>query len=222
MKKRTMCFVMVLLFTAVTLSIGNKEWQIEVKAAEANMTLQEPMGEESSEIVEQNYLEGTTEETIIEVENEQDQTNIEIVPEEVPGANAQDAIEENPQERVEENTPLTDEELELMYKVVSAESRGESLEAQYSVACVILNRMESDMFPNSLEEVIMQKGQFSCVSNGAIYVVPITDSVEQACAMALQKNDVEHDVLWFRSSHYHRGVPKAFQIGKLYFSQHSA
>ena len=227
MKKRTTGTVMVLLLTAVPLSMGNREWQFEVKAAEANMTVQEPASEESSEVVEQNYLDGTTVESNIEgtdIEGNNEQSNEQRNIEEIQ--NQSDASGENQLTETEEEQDtgiqLTVEELELMRKVVSAESRGESIEAQYSVACVILNRMASEMFPDSLEEVIMQKGQFSCVDNGAIYVVPITDSVEQACQMALQNNDVEDDVLWFRSNRYHRGVPKAFQIGKLYFSQHSA
>lgn len=115
-------------------------------------------------------------------------------------------------------TSLTAEELLLMQKVVSAESRGESPEAQYTVACVILNRMESPMFPDTLEEVVRQSGQFTCVGNGIINHVPITESVEQSVAKALDNNTLDIDVLWFRSAHYHSFHNPAFQIGKMYFS----
>lgn len=115
-------------------------------------------------------------------------------------------------------TTLTAEEILLMEKVVSAESRGESPEAQYTVACVILNRMESPIFPDSLEGVIRQSGQFTCVGNGIINNVPITESVEQAVAKALDNNTVDENVLWFRSEHYHTFHNRAFQIGDLYFS----
>ena len=115
-------------------------------------------------------------------------------------------------------TTLTEEELLLMQKVVSAESRGESPEAQYTVACVILNRMESSIFPDSLEEVVRQSGQFTCVGNGVINNVPITESVEQAVAKALDNNTVDENVLWFRSEHYHSFHNQAFRIGELYFS----
>ena len=60
-------------------------------------------------------------------------------------------------------TSLTEEEIQLLQKVVSAESRGESSETQYTVACVVLNRIESDIFPDTLAEVIVQSGQFACV-----------------------------------------------------------
>lgn len=122
-------------------------------------------------------------------------------------------------ESTKRQTTLTDEELQLLLRVVSAESRGESLEAQYTVACVIFNRMESEIFPNTLTEVIMQSGQFTCVSNGAIYSAPITESVAQAVIMAMDNNTLDPTILWFRSNRYHSFKTKAFQIGKLYFSQ---
>lgn len=115
-------------------------------------------------------------------------------------------------------TKLTDEEILLMQKVVSAESRGESLEAQYTVACVILNRMESTIFPDTLEGVVRQSAQFTCVGNGIINKVPITESVKHAVEKALDNNTVDENVLWFRSSHYHTFHNQAFQIGDLYFS----
>lgn len=114
---------------------------------------------------------------------------------------------------------LTDEELQLLLRVVSAEARGESQEAQYTVACVIFNRMESTMFPNTLTEVVMQNGQFSCVANGAIYNVPITESVAQAVVMAMDDNTLDPSIMWFRSSYYHSFRTQSFQIGKLFFSQ---
>ena len=121
-------------------------------------------------------------------------------------------------ESAKRKTTLTDEEILLMQKVVSAESRGESPEAQYTVACVILNRMESPIFPDTLEGVVRQTAQFTCVGNGIINNVPITESVKLAVAKALDNNTVDEDVLWFRSSHYHTFHNQAFKIGDLYFS----
>lgn len=121
-------------------------------------------------------------------------------------------------EKDKRKTAVTPEELLLLQKVVSAESRGESQEAQYTVACVILNRIESPMFPDTLEGVVRQNAQFTCVGNGIINNVPITESVEQAVAMALDNNTVDENVLWFRSSRYHNFFQPVFQIGKMYFS----
>ena len=116
-------------------------------------------------------------------------------------------------------TSLTEEEIQLLQKVVSAESRGESSETQYTVACVVLNRIESDIFPDTLAEVIVQSGQFACVENGAVYSAPITESVAEAVNKALDNNTVDENVLWFRSGHYHGFHNRAFQLDRMYFSQ---
>lgn len=133
----------------------------------------------------------------------------------------QDSITPLVQSVVEANkrkTELTPEEIQLLLRVVSAEARGESLEAQYTVACVVLNRIESEMFPNTLEDVIVQSGQFSCVSNGAVYSAPITDSVVQAVASAMDNNTLDSSILWFRSQRYHSFTSDAFRIGEMFFS----
>lgn len=126
---------------------------------------------------------------------------------------------QNTVESAKRKTTLTSDELLLLQKVVSAEARGESAEAQYTVACVVLNRLESDLFPDTLEEVVTQSGQFTCVESGAINNVPITDSVVSAVDLALDNNTVDADVLWFRSGCYHSFHNQAFSLGAMYFSE---
>lgn len=115
-------------------------------------------------------------------------------------------------------TSLTQDEILLLERIVSAESRGECHEAQYAVACVVLNRMASPSFPETLEGVVKQSGQFSCVPTGAYLRCPITDSVREAVAEAVDNNTLDSNILWFRSGYYHGYRPRAFQIGALFFS----
>ena len=56
----------------------------------------------------------------------------------------------------------------LLAKLVYAEARGESYKGQVAVAAVVLNRVASSSFPNTVSGVIYQSGAFSCVSNGSI------------------------------------------------------
>ena len=58
---------------------------------------------------------------------------------------------------------LTDEEIELLAKIVWVEARGESVTGQQAVVEVIFNRIISDEFPNTLYDVLSQKNpvQFS-------------------------------------------------------------
>lgn len=65
---------------------------------------------------------------------------------------------------------LTAKDINLMSKIVYAESRGEPYEGKIAVASVILNRVLNPSFPNSIEEVIFQQNAFSCVVNGKIDV----------------------------------------------------
>ena len=63
---------------------------------------------------------------------------------------------------------ISKNDLDLLAMVISGESRGESYEGQVAVGAVILNRVEHPAFPDTIREVIFQKGAFSAVSDGQI------------------------------------------------------
>ena len=62
-----------------------------------------------------------------------------------------------------EGLTLTLEEEDLLAKVIWAEARGESAEGQQAVAEVVLNRLVSEDFPNTLNDIIYDEGQFRSV-----------------------------------------------------------
>lgn len=68
----------------------------------------------------------------------------------------------------------------LLAKLVYAEARGESYKGQVAVAAVVLNRVSSSSFPNTISGVIYQTGAFSCVSNGSINNTPNETAVRAA------------------------------------------
>ncbi|MEH7177616.1 cell wall hydrolase [Neobacillus vireti] len=72
--------------------------------------------------------------------------------------------------RIEEtvNLSLSDSEIDLLARLVRAEAQTETLEGKIAVACVVLNRVESPQFPDSIKEVIYAPGQFQPVQNGEI------------------------------------------------------
>lgn len=61
---------------------------------------------------------------------------------------------------------LSEKEIYLMAKMIYAEARGESYTGQVAVGAVIMNRIESDQFPNTLTEVLYQAGQFTAITDG--------------------------------------------------------
>ena len=68
----------------------------------------------------------------------------------------------------------------LLSRLVYAEARGESYKGQVAVAAVVLNRVSSASFPNTISGVIYQSGAFSCVSNGSINNTPDATAIRAA------------------------------------------
>lgn len=61
-------------------------------------------------------------------------------------------------------------DIQLMARAINGEARGEPYEGQVAVGAVILNRVKSSQFPNTIVGVIYQSGAFTAVSDGQINV----------------------------------------------------
>jgi len=59
-------------------------------------------------------------------------------------------------------------DVQLLARAINGEARGESYEGQVAVGAVILNRVKSSKFPNSIAGVIYQPGAFTAVDDGQI------------------------------------------------------
>ena len=64
----------------------------------------------------------------------------------------------------------TTSDVQLMARAINGEARGEPYEGQVAVGAVILNRVKSSKFPNTIAGVIYQSGAFTAVSDGQINV----------------------------------------------------
>lgn len=62
----------------------------------------------------------------------------------------------------------TTSDTQLIARAINGEARGEPYEGQVAVGAVILNRVKSSNFPNSISGVIYQPGAFTAVSDGQI------------------------------------------------------
>lgn len=63
-------------------------------------------------------------------------------------------------------------DLNLLSRVVYGEARGEPYEGQVAVAAVVLNRVKSSSFPNTISGVVYQSGAFDIVRDGQINLTP--------------------------------------------------
>lgn len=70
------------------------------------------------------------------------------------------------------NYNFTQDEIYLMARAVYGEARGESYTGQVAIAAVILNRMESPDFPNTVKGVIFQPWAFTAVNDGQFWLTP--------------------------------------------------
>lgn len=90
----------------------------------------------------------------------------------------------------------------LLYSLVQAEAGNQDLDGCRLVADVVLNRIDSEKFPNTMEEVIYAPGQFSVIKNGALKKAQgeISEKVVQAVDMELSGKRLNYDVLYFNNS----------------------
>lgn len=112
-------------------------------------------------------------------------------------------------------------ELELLANLVEAESGNQDLKGKRLVADVVLNRVESDRFPNTITEVIYQDYQFSTVLDGALERASWHISDESFEAVRLEALECEErldeDILFFTYGEYNKHCEPAYQYGSHYF-----
>ena len=87
-------------------------------------------------------------------------------------------------------------DVDLLAKIISAESRGEPYQGQVAVGAVILNRIEHPSFPNTLAGVIYQPGAFSCLYDGGVNA-PVADSAYRAARDAINGNDPSGGAVYY-------------------------
>ena len=86
--------------------------------------------------------------------------------------------------------------LNLLARVVYGEARGEPYTGQVAVAAVVLNRVKSSSFPNTVAGVVYQSGAFDCVSDGQINLTP-NQSAYNAARDALNGWDPTYGCLFY-------------------------
>jgi spore germination cell wall hydrolase CwlJ-like protein len=96
--------------------------------------------------------------------------------------------------------PVSASDIDLLARLVTAEAGGEPYSAQVGVAAVVINRVQSDEFPNTVSSVVYQvvNGyyQFTPIENGYINK-PATDSAKKAVAEALAGSDPSKGALFY-------------------------
>lgn len=112
-------------------------------------------------------------------------------------------------------TAVSSDAQELLASIIFCEAGNQPYEGQVAVGAVVLNRVASDLYPNSVEEVIYQSGQFGPAVTGWLDQVRCsagyTPETLQAAADALNGVDPVEGCLYFDQGGY------GMQIGAHYF-----
>ena len=87
-------------------------------------------------------------------------------------------------------------DLNLLARLVYAEARGEPYTGQVAVASVVLNRVKSSSFPNTVAGVIYQSGAFSVVNDGQINLTP-NSTAKKAAQDALNGWDPSYGAIYY-------------------------
>ncbi len=102
-----------------------------------------------------------------------------------------------------ERIGLSEEDYDILLRIVESEAGGEDEDGKLLVANVILNRVENSKFPGTVKEVVFQeeKGvfQFSPVADGRLYSVTVSDETVEAVDRALWGEDISEGALYFAS-----------------------
>ena len=108
---------------------------------------------------------------------------------------------------------VTDEERDLMARVVMSEASILPIEGKQAIAQTIVNRFFSDKYPNNIEAVCLQPYQYSTADNGT----PDSECYAAVDA-ALTYIAFPEDMYYFRTGYYHEFAEDYIQIGNTYFS----
>lgn len=92
--------------------------------------------------------------------------------------------------------PGNSNDMNLLSRLIYAESRGEPYTGQVAVGAVVLNRIKNSSFPNTMAGVIYQAGAFSVVNDGQINLTP-NDTARKAAQDAYNGWDPSYGSIYY-------------------------
>lgn len=114
---------------------------------------------------------------------------------------------------------ITEEEIELVAMVTMAEAEAEPELGQRLVIDTILNRVDGEHWPDTIEEVIYQPNQYTCMWNGRLDRCEVKDDI---CQLVREEvvNRTNSEVVFFRTQRYSDYGTPMFKVCCHYFSKY--
>lgn len=116
---------------------------------------------------------------------------------------------------------ISNQDFELLCQLVAAEAENQPFEGKRAVVAVVLNRIDYGWpFEDSIEEVIFQDGQFTCILDKRFFDAWAYVSDEDREAVIAELSERKYnEYLYFTAGHYGDYGTPAEQIGDHYFSK---
>jgi N-acetylmuramoyl-L-alanine amidase len=113
----------------------------------------------------------------------------------------------------------SEDEIYLLALVMLAEAEGEPEEGQRLVVDTIMNRVDSNHFPDNIYDVVYQKGHFTSMWNGRTSRVTVT---EESINIVIEELNARYnyDSVFFTAGHYGEYGEPMFSVGNHYFSSY--
>lgn len=112
---------------------------------------------------------------------------------------------------------MSREDVELIALLTMAEAEGECEEGKRLVIDTVLNRVDSDEFPNTVKAVIYQKNQFTSMWNGRVDRCYVMEEICQLVEEELESR-TNSDVVFFHAGKYGKYGTPLFSVENHYFS----
>lgn len=143
----------------------------------------------------------------------------------VPTANTSNSVQAVQSTTAKPVVAYSSNDLDLLARLVMSEAQGQPYKAQVGVAAVVLNRVKSSEFPNSISSVIYQRSngyyQFTPVQNGWINK-PASDEAKKAAYDALYGYDPTNGAIYYfddsATNAWLWSRPITLRIGKMVFT----
>ena len=110
---------------------------------------------------------------------------------------------------------VNENDLYILEHLICGEAEGCSWDMKISVGSVVLNRVSDSRFPDSIEEVVFQPGQYACTWDGNYYKEPSEDTHKAALYLLENGSQIDESVVW--QAEFKQGYGVYDKIGSMYF-----
>lgn len=131
----------------------------------------------------------------------------------------EDIIIEPYVEPISTHNQVSDSDIRLLALVTMAEAEGECEEGKRLVIDTILNRVDSNHFPDTIYDVVYQRNQFSAMWNGRVNRCEVRDDIYNLVLEELQSR-TNYEVIFFTAGRYSAYGTPMFRVENHHFSKY--